>query len=113
MGRMTRPPTPLNSRHAFPSHHPNRGFDMDSVSAMQAWLTRAGLLLQFISLWLVTPQIIGEERLSSMVSDLGTQIARIRALLAISNTSRASYIASGLVGGIGGLGFSVRGRSLV
>lgn len=30
---------------------------------MADWLVRAGLTLQFLSLWLVTPQIIGETRM--------------------------------------------------
>jgi hypothetical protein len=45
---------------------------MDTSSAMQDWLNRVGLTLQFLSLWFVTPQIFGEERMQRA----GESIAR-------------------------------------
>jgi hypothetical protein len=42
------------------------------------WLTRCGLALQFVSLWLVTPQIIGEQRIDSGINHLSQELFRVR-----------------------------------
>jgi hypothetical protein len=70
---------------------------------MAAWLTTAGLSLQFISLWLVTPQIIGEDRIGDYVEDLSEVIHRLhRAVDPYSRNSgpvvfRAVFIAAGML----------------
>jgi len=45
---------------------------------MQDWANRIGLTLQFLSLWLVTPQIIGEDVLLQGAAKLGAGSRRIR-----------------------------------
>ena len=39
---------------------------------MQGWANRIGLILQFLSLWLVTPQIIGEDHMLRGAAKLRT-----------------------------------------
>ena len=45
---------------------------------MQDSLNRVGLTLQFLSLWLVTPQIIGEQRMTEYAEEVHRQLNTVR-----------------------------------